>query len=91
MGEGRAYRVRGRVQGVGFRWWTSRTARRLGLTGDVRNREDGSVEVRAWGEPVRLDDLERSLASGPPGAHVEEVARLDPPGEADPGDFRIRN
>lgn len=90
MGEGRAYRVGGRVQGVGFRWWTLRTARRLGLTGDVRNREDGSVEVRAWGTSGKLDDLERSLSSGPPGAQVSEVARLDSPTDSAPADFRIR-
>ena len=48
-GELRGYSVNGRVQGVGFRWWTRRTADRLGIAGSVRNLPDGSVEVQ--GEP----------------------------------------
>lgn len=71
MVEGRVFVVRGRVQGVGFRWWTSRAAQRLALSGSVRNRDDGSVEVRAWGDPDKLAELERQLRRGPPGARVD--------------------
>lgn len=79
----------GRVQGVGFRWWTVRTADRLGLGGSVRNLRDGSVEVQAVGSPAALDELESALASGPPGARVDRVEALRPePGTAR-DEFRI--
>ena len=86
---GRAFRVSGRVQGVGFRWWTSRAARRLGVTGSVRNQADGSVLVVAWGEEDRLAELERSLAAGPPGARVDAVTVVDPPRQPPPAEFTI--
>ena len=72
--------VRGRVQGVGFRWFVRERARTLGIRGWVRNRADGSVEVRAEGESTPLDELRRFLADGPAGAHVigvDEVAAED--------------
>lgn len=69
----RAYRVVGRVQGVGFRWWTRDTAARLGLAGTVRNLPDGSVEVHASGREVDLETLEAALAEGPPASRVESV------------------
>ena len=70
----------GDVQGVGFRYWTLRHARRLGLTGWVRNRADGrAVEVLAEGPDESLDELERLLRRGPPGSVVERVdARREP-------------
>jgi acylphosphatase len=75
----RRYLVRGRVQGVGFRWFVARTARKLGLTGHARNLPDGSVEVVASGEPAELERLAHELAKGPPGAVVAgvEVENLD--------------
>ncbi len=69
----RRYLVRGRVQGVGFRWFVARTARALGLAGHARNLADGSVEVVASGEAELLDRLEAKLAQGPPGATVSGV------------------
>jgi acylphosphatase len=89
VAEARAFRVRGRVQGVGFRWWTQRAASRLGLRGMVWNDGDGSVVVEAWGKSASLSELERLLASGPPGARVDALERLAPPAGADPGDFTI--
>lgn len=89
MSEGRAYRVTGRVQGVGFRWFTSRTARHLGLTGTVRNEADGSVRVEAWGALSDLARLESFLAKGPPGARVESVDALSAPGGPAPPSFEI--
>jgi acylphosphatase len=68
-----AFRVRGRVQGVGFRWWTRSRAASLGLAGSVRNCADGSVEVQASGDPAAIAQLERELRRGPPGALVEAV------------------
>lgn len=73
-----AYRVRGRVQGVGFRWWTRSQARRLRLVGTVRNCSDGSVEVQASGPPERIAELRRLLTQGPPGAQVEVVEAFVP-------------
>ena len=69
----RGFRVRGRVQGVGFRWWTRRKASDLGLRGTVRNRPDGSVEVHAAGEPATLEAFAAELEVGPLGARVEGV------------------
>ena len=62
--------VRGRVQGVGFRATTAHEARRLGLTGWVRNRLDGTVEVLAAGDDAALDGLAAWLKQGPRGANV---------------------
>ncbi len=73
-----AFRVSGRVQGVGFRWWTRSQARRLHLMGTVRNCADGSVEVQASGPPERIAELRRLLAQGPPGAQVEAVEVFAP-------------
>ena len=67
--------IEGRVQGVGFRWWTRGEARRLHLRGWVRNRRDGSVEVLAIGPPEALDALALACHSGPPGAEVRSVRR----------------
>ena len=66
-------RVRGRVQGVGFRATTLEVARRLGLGGWVRNREDGDVELEAEGPAFALDQLVAFLHTGPRGAHVTTV------------------
>lgn len=73
----RGYRVHGRVQGVGFRWWTRSTADRLGLTGHVRNLTNGSVEVHAAGRPAVLTEFEGLLAEGPPVARVTAVERIE--------------
>ncbi len=75
MGEA-GFRVTGRVQGVGFRWWTRTQGARLGLEGVVRNAADGSVEVHARGPDHALAELERLLAEGPPHARVASVARI---------------
>lgn len=69
--------VRGRVQGVGFRWYVLEMARELRLAGWVRNRPDGNVEIAAAGDRDALAKLESAVRSGPPGARVEEVRRLD--------------
>jgi acylphosphatase len=65
--------VRGRVQGVGFRWFVRERARELQLAGWVRNLPDGSVEVFAEGERDALEHFQRLLKSGPPGAVVASV------------------
>lgn len=80
--------VEGRVQGVGFRWWTVQTARRLGLRGTVRNRRDGRVEVHVEGPPAAVAGLEELLAEGPSLARVDAVRRIDARPELPP-DFRV--
>lgn len=65
--------VRGRVQGVFFRASTQREAKRLGLTGWVKNRADGSVEVLAEGEEDELKELIAWANRGPSAARVERV------------------
>jgi acylphosphatase len=76
-------RIRGKVQGVFFRESTRIEASRLGLTGWVRNREDGSVEAVAEGEPAALEDFIRWCHRGPVAARVTDVERSDsePTGE----------
>lgn len=70
--------VRGRVQGVGFRWYVRELARKLGLSGWVRNCPDGAVEIAAEGSEESLQRLQRELRIGPPGAVVSSVEDLDP-------------
>jgi acylphosphatase len=65
--------IRGRVQGVGFRYFVLRRARALGLTGWVRNRADGGVELEAEGDRVALEQLLETLRQGPPAARVGAV------------------
>lgn len=66
--------VRGRVQGVSFRYYTRQEANRLELTGWVRNQRDGSVSVVAEGSKENLSKFLEFLRHGPPGARVSGVA-----------------
>ncbi len=66
-------RISGRVQGVGFRYFTADLARRLGLAGSVRNLPGGQVEIVAEGDRTRLEALIAGVRQGPPGAHVRDV------------------
>lgn len=85
----RRYIVRGRVQGVGFRWFVDNEARKLGLAGWVRNNADGTVEVLAIGSDQQLHALLGRLQEGPRAARVDQVQEL--PAEPIPGlnTFRI--
>jgi acylphosphatase len=65
--------IHGRVQGVSFRYFTARRARDLSLTGYVRNKPDGTVEVVAEGRRARLEEMVSFLRVGPRGAVVTEV------------------
>jgi acylphosphatase len=83
-------RIVGRVQGVGFRWWTRRQAERLGLTGWVRNDEsERAVELIAEGDPSALDTLEQQLHSGPPGSQVDTVEARREPASGEFSNFEI--
>jgi acylphosphatase len=65
--------ISGRVQGVGYRDWTIRTAERLGLTGWVRNRVDGSVEALVVGDDTRVGEMIEACRRGPRMALVDAV------------------
>ncbi|OLB52262.1 MAG: hypothetical protein AUI08_00975 [Gemmatimonadetes bacterium 13_2_20CM_2_65_7] len=87
----RRWIVRGRVQGVGFRWFVMREAERLELGGFVRNLPDGAVEVVSQGPETALEKLESKLRQGPPHADVADVERLQVPVELHlPTSFDIR-
>jgi acylphosphatase len=73
----RYYLVKGRVQGVGFRWFVHREAAALGLHGWVRNTESGHVEVVASGDADRLRQLEAALYKGSRGSRVDAVDQRD--------------
>jgi acylphosphatase len=87
----RRYVVRGRVQGVGYRWFVSREAERLGVRGFARNLVDGSVEVVAHGSDESLRSLEQALQKGPSYAHVSGVEKTDVPHDVQlPSSFETR-
>jgi acylphosphatase len=73
----RRYLVRGRVQGVGFRWFVEREAHTLGISGWVRNNPDSSVEVLAMGTTAQLDALQSKLRQGPRAARVDHIEEFD--------------
>lgn len=79
----------GRVQGVGYRAWTERHARSLGLTGWVRNLHDGTVEAVFHGPADKVDDMISRCRKGPDRARVEVLERHDESEAPDAG-FYIR-
>jgi acylphosphatase len=83
--------VRGRVQGVGFRWFVREHARALRLAGWVRNRVDGMVELEVEGPAEGVAELLGFVAEGPDGAVVAAVdeVQLSEPGSALPDPFTI--
>lgn len=85
----RRYTVTGRVQGVGFRWYVEREARTLGLSGWVRNRADGSVEVLAAGTNQQLNELYDKLKQGPRASRVDNVEVDQAAPLKEHGTFRI--
>jgi len=85
----RRFLVRGRVQGVGFRWFVEREAHILGIAGWVRNNSDGSVEVLAMGTTAQLAGLRSRLREGPRAARVDDVVESEAKAEAGLSTFRI--
>ena len=85
----RGYRVHGRVQGVGFRWWTRAVAGRLRLGGHVRNLTNGCVEIQAAGRTEVLAEFERLIAEGPQFARVTSVEHIEPEGQISRVGFEI--
>ena len=80
--------IRGRVQGVGFRYAMAGEARRLGIAGWVRNRHDGSVEAIVHGDAEAIESMRRWAERGPEGAQVKEARAT--PAEGDFEGFELR-
>ena len=72
--EVRHFLVRGRVQGVGFRWFVHREAAEIGLRGWVKNTDEGHVEVVAAGDAEQIAELRTALQQGSRGSRVDAVA-----------------
>ncbi|MFL5680612.1 MAG: acylphosphatase [Chloroflexota bacterium] len=83
--------VRGRVQGVGFRYFVMQAASRLPVTGWVANESDGSVRCVAEGQRPALDALLGILREGPHGARVDHVAETWMPATGTFDRFRVRS
>jgi acylphosphatase len=66
-------RIAGGVQGVGYRYWTERTAHELGLSGWVRNRRDGTVEAVISGSTDAVDRMIERCREGPRAAQVTSI------------------
>jgi acylphosphatase len=81
----RRYQVRGRVQGVGFRYFVEQAAGALGIRGWVRNLDDGSVEVYGVGTEAQLSELAGMLRKGPRWAEVRGVDESEAPIEQHSG------
>jgi acylphosphatase len=86
--EAKRWLVRGRVQGVGYRYFAQQAAENLGLSGYARNLDDGRVEVYAAGTPQELSQFAGLLHRGPRWADVHGVDEQDAP-VTEYGSFRI--
>ncbi len=84
--------VEGFVQGVGYREFARRAALRLGVSGWVRNRSDGTVEALVCGSPADVEAVLAEMRRGPRAAAVTDLRLLDPDGVAAPptGTFVVR-
>ena len=82
--------MRGRVQGVGFRYFTEVAALREGLSGWVRNTHDGHVEVNVEGDAEAVDRFEMAINRGPSAARVESVEVIDLAPTGSPTGFMVR-
>ncbi len=81
--DAKTVRIRGRVQGVGYRDWMMREANRLGVQGWVRNRADGSVEALVAGDAAAVGALLTACRAGPALAWVDDISEnfAEPPEE----------
>jgi acylphosphatase len=86
----RRFLIRGRVQGVGFRWFVEREAFLLQIAGWVRNNSDGTVEVLAQGTRDQLAGLHSRLREGPRAARIDDVEVSEAQPVAGLTSFQIR-
>ena len=79
MSDTKAYRfiVKGRVQGVGFRWYVVNEANQLNVAGTVKNRDDGSVEVFVQGSMTNIYTLKNLLKKGPSFSRVDIIVESE--------------
>ncbi len=87
----KGWRIKGIVQGVGYRYFVFKKARSISLKGYVKNLSDGSVEVAAYGKKEMIEELEKELIKGPPAAAIFSITSFEPslPLE-EMGDFEIQ-
>jgi acylphosphatase len=84
-------KIRGRVQGVGFRYFATKKADEHGVKGWVKNMPDGSVEVFLSGDEVSVSRMKKLLYSGPVAAHVTSVEEKPVEGQSEAFyDFSVR-
>jgi acylphosphatase len=86
----RKFLITGRVQGVGFRYFTQRVASQHGIAGWVRNTPDGRVEINAGGDVEAMRQFEREISTGPAGAHVDHIDTIEISAERPTSEFMIR-
>ncbi|GMR14010.1 MAG: hypothetical protein BMS9Abin29_2238 [Gemmatimonadota bacterium] len=83
------YKVVGRVQGVGYRWWARQVATELGVCGTAENWPDGSVVIHATAPPEALEAFAMQLAKGPWAASVDRIESVPSEGRLSTDGFEI--
>lgn len=90
MRETRLIRIHGKVQGVGYRFFATRVARRLGLKGWIKNNRDGIVEALVEGEKSTIDEWIEELREGPRYAEVTKIDQETKEFSGRLGDFDVK-
>jgi len=90
MKELRRITIFGKVQGVGYRFFATRVARRLGLKGSIQNLRDGTVEAVVEGEKEKIDEWIEELRQGPRYAEVEDIRQESKEFTGRLGDFDVK-
>ena len=88
--EQRVIRIHGKVQGVGYRFFATRVARRLGLKGNIQNNRDGTVDAVVEGEKDAIDDWIEELKEGPRYAEVTKIDQETKDFSGRLGDFDVK-
>ena len=88
--EQRVIRIHGKVQGVGYRFFATRVARRLGLKGNIQNNRDGTVDAVVEGEKSVIDDWIEELKEGPRYAEVTKIDQETKDFTGRLGDFDVK-
>ena len=90
MKELRHIRIHGKVQGVGYRFFATRVARRLGLKGSIQNLRDGTVEALVEGDKEKIDEWIEELKEGPRYAEVTQIDQETKDFTGRLGDFDVK-